>query len=296
MAERIVSPGVFTRERDLSFLPQGIAEIGAAIIGPTLKGPAFVPTIIRNFPEFEEMFGSTDKRFYTPYAVEQYLRSAGQVTIVRILNTSGYTADSLAIKIGATTAATNANAIATLTGMDDGEIVTAVGTDGTTFTFIASDTPLPDDVGNTFFYASGSGIAATIGNLSVQLGAANIGYSSSLSSSTLNQALILSASSTGTSANSFTFVSGSSTTTLSGGAASIGATTLAILAPSRGGANGAADLEGSTITGNWASASLVLSGSNWGANALTSTTYTLDFTQEVLTHHILMRYLVQMHK
>ena len=277
MAERIVSPGVFTRERDLSFLPQGIAEIGAAIIGPTLKGPAFVPTIISNFPEFEEMFGSTDKRFYTPYAVEQYLRSAGQVTIVRILNTSGYTADSLAIKIGATTAATNANAIATLTGMDDGEKVTAVGTDGTTFTFIAADTPLPDDVGNTFFYASGSGIAATIGNLSAQLGAANIGYSSSLSSSTLNQALILSASSTGTSANSFTFVSGSTTTTLSGGAASVGATTLAILAPSRGGANGAADLEGSTITGNWASASLVLSGSNWGANSLTSRTYTFGF-------------------
>jgi len=36
MAERIVSPGVFTRERDLSFLPQGIAAIGACIIGPTL--------------------------------------------------------------------------------------------------------------------------------------------------------------------------------------------------------------------------------------------------------------------
>jgi len=37
MAERIVSPGVFTRERDLSFLPQGISEIGAAIIGPLIK-------------------------------------------------------------------------------------------------------------------------------------------------------------------------------------------------------------------------------------------------------------------
>ena len=93
MAERIVSPGVFTRERDLSFLPQGIAEIGAAIVGPTIKGPAFVPTMISNFSEFEEMFGSTDKRFYTPYAVEQYLRSAGQVTIVRVLNTGGYSAD-----------------------------------------------------------------------------------------------------------------------------------------------------------------------------------------------------------
>ena len=128
MAERIVSPGVFTIERDLSFLPQGIAEIGAAIVGPTLKGPAFVPTIIRNFPEFEEMFGSTDKRFYTPYAVEQYLRSAGTVTVVRVLNTSGYTADSLAIKIGATTAATNANAIAT-------KIVEATTDEGTIYPF-----------------------------------------------------------------------------------------------------------------------------------------------------------------
>ena len=99
MAERIVSPGVFTRERDLSFLPQGIAEIGAAIVGPTIKGPAFVPTMISSFSEFEEMFGSTTKDFYTPYAVEQYLRSAGQVTIVRVLNTGGYSADFVQVNI-----------------------------------------------------------------------------------------------------------------------------------------------------------------------------------------------------
>jgi hypothetical protein len=93
MAERIVSPGVFTRERDLSFLPQGIAEIGAAIIGPTKKGPAFVPTLIRNFSEFEEMFGTLDKRYYTPYTVQQYLRSAGTVTVVRVLGIGGYKPD-----------------------------------------------------------------------------------------------------------------------------------------------------------------------------------------------------------
>ena len=57
MAERIVSPGVFTRERDLSFLPQGISDIGAAIIGPTKIGPAFTPTQITSFQEFEEVFG-----------------------------------------------------------------------------------------------------------------------------------------------------------------------------------------------------------------------------------------------
>ena len=105
MAERIVSPGVFTRERDLSFLPQAIGEIGAAIIGPTKKGPAFTPTQITSFQEFEEMFGGVDDRFYTPYTVEQYLRSAGVVTIVRILGLSGYQADTaqlVAIAGGAT--------------------------------------------------------------------------------------------------------------------------------------------------------------------------------------------------
>ena len=104
MGERIVSPGVFTRERDLSFLPAGIAAIGACIVGPTVKGPAFVPTVVSNFSEFEEMFGSTDSRFYTPYAVEQYLKSAGTVTIVRVLNTGGYTPDFVALGLSSSAA------------------------------------------------------------------------------------------------------------------------------------------------------------------------------------------------
>ena len=64
MAERVVSPGVFTNEKDLSFLPQGIDGIGAALIGPTLDGPAFVPTNIRNFGEFEDIFGKETQDFY----------------------------------------------------------------------------------------------------------------------------------------------------------------------------------------------------------------------------------------
>ena len=162
MAERIVSPGVFTRERDLSFLPAGIAAIGACIIGPTIKGPAFVPTMIRSFPEFEEMFGSTTKDYYTPYAVEQYLRSAGTVTIIRVLNTAGYSEEYISL-----------------------------------------------------------------------------------------------------------YVSSSAKTKK----------TLAVLLPSRGGSDGTADLSGSSITadGNWSSASLTLSGSNWGAKSLTSYAYTISF-------------------
>ena len=90
MAEKIVSPGVFTRERDLSFLPAGVAEIGAAIVGPTVKGPAFEPVIIESFKEFEATFGPKTLDSYVPYTVEAYLKSAGRVTVVRTLGLSGY--------------------------------------------------------------------------------------------------------------------------------------------------------------------------------------------------------------
>jgi hypothetical protein len=90
MAEKIVSPGVFTEEKDLSFLPQGIGEIGAAFIGPTVKGPAFVPTIVESGNEFEQVFGPTKETMYTPYAVKNYLRNAGRATIIRTLGLGGY--------------------------------------------------------------------------------------------------------------------------------------------------------------------------------------------------------------
>jgi phage tail sheath protein FI len=91
MAERIVSPGVFTRENDLSFLAQGVGEIGAAFIGPFKQGPAFVPTVVRTQSEFEEIFGTPDGTYYTEYAVQNYLREAGTATIVRVAGIGGYT-------------------------------------------------------------------------------------------------------------------------------------------------------------------------------------------------------------
>src|SRR5210317_2281732 len=90
MAERIVSPGVFTRENDLSFLAQGVGEIGAAFVGPFKQGPAFVPTIVRTQSEFEDKFGTPDGTYYTEYAVQNYLREAGTATIVRVAGVDGY--------------------------------------------------------------------------------------------------------------------------------------------------------------------------------------------------------------
>ena len=102
MAEKIVSPGVFTRENDLSFLAQGIGEIGAAIIGPFHKGPAFLPTVVNTQSEFEQIFGTPNGDYYSGYTVQNYLREAGTVTIVRVGHTGGYThVDPVAIKVQA---------------------------------------------------------------------------------------------------------------------------------------------------------------------------------------------------
>ena len=90
MAEQIISPGVFTRENDLSFLPQGVQQIGAAIIGPTVKGPAFVPTVVRSFQEFENRFGPLSKNTFVPQTVQEYLKNAGSVTVCRVLAGGGY--------------------------------------------------------------------------------------------------------------------------------------------------------------------------------------------------------------
>ena len=90
MAEQIISPGVFTRENDQSFLPQGVGAIGAAIVGPTVKGPAFVPTVVRSFAEYERRFGGLSKETFVPQTVREYLRNAGSVTVTRVLAGGGY--------------------------------------------------------------------------------------------------------------------------------------------------------------------------------------------------------------
>ena len=90
MAERIVSPGVFTNEKDQSFLQRGVSEIGASIIGTTIKGPAQIPTKVNSYSEFEEIFGSYTEDSYVPNTVQEYLKNAGVCTVTRLLYEDGY--------------------------------------------------------------------------------------------------------------------------------------------------------------------------------------------------------------
>ena len=90
MAEKLVSPGVFTRENDLSFIAQGVGAIGGAIVGPFKQGPAFKPTIVTSPSELEDIFGAADGTYYTELTAQNYLRETGLVTICRVAGIGGY--------------------------------------------------------------------------------------------------------------------------------------------------------------------------------------------------------------
>ena len=152
MAERIVSPGVFTREKDLSFLPQGIGEIGAALIGSTVKGPAFVPTTVQSYQEFQQVFGGLTEDSYLPYTAQAYLEDAGTATIVRVLGQDGYTLENpIALQISSSTLGVKTVAVLHPT--------TAVTSDTDVFN---GPTPVSENTGSEFLLTvSGSSTTGT---------------------------------------------------------------------------------------------------------------------------------------
>jgi hypothetical protein len=87
---RIVSPGVFTREIDQSGVAQGVAQIGGVIIAPFAKGPGFSPTVCNTVAELQNRFGIPDGTLYGPYTATQYLQEKGFVTVCRVGALTGY--------------------------------------------------------------------------------------------------------------------------------------------------------------------------------------------------------------
>ena len=90
MAEKIISPGVFTNEIDQSFLPATAGPIGAAIVGPTVKGPILEPTVVSSYSEYVQVFGeiiesgSDNFQYLTSHTAKEYLRQGGPLTVVRV--------------------------------------------------------------------------------------------------------------------------------------------------------------------------------------------------------------------
>ena len=88
MAEQIISPGVFQNESDQSAYTQGPQVIGAAIVGPTVKGIPMVPTYITTYSQFQSIFGESFKsgsyyyEYFTSLAAKDYFSNGGQTLLV----------------------------------------------------------------------------------------------------------------------------------------------------------------------------------------------------------------------
>ena len=96
-----VSPGVYTSERDLTFVAQSVGVTTLGIVGETLQGPAFEPIFITNFDEYQVYFGGTSPERYvntqipkyeSSYIARAYLSQANQLFVTRVLGLSGYDA------------------------------------------------------------------------------------------------------------------------------------------------------------------------------------------------------------
>jgi len=88
MAETIISPGVFTRENDLTFVAPAPAEAGTAFIGPTVKGPVEIPTVVTSYGQYQRLFGSTfesgstKQEFLTSIAVRNFFNQGGSTALI----------------------------------------------------------------------------------------------------------------------------------------------------------------------------------------------------------------------
>jgi hypothetical protein len=116
MAEKIISPGVFQIESDQSAYTQGPQVVGAAIVGPTVKGRPMVPTYVTSFSEFQSIFGETFKsasyyyEYFTSLAAKEYFQNGGQTLLVtRIISGSA----NISTYATANVAALNANSSVT---------------------------------------------------------------------------------------------------------------------------------------------------------------------------------------
>jgi hypothetical protein len=95
-----VSPGVFTSEKDLSFVAQQVGVTTLGTVGETVKGPAFEPIFITNYEEFTAIFGGQNPEVFSdfkpkyelPYIAKNYLSQSNQLFVTRILGLTGYDA------------------------------------------------------------------------------------------------------------------------------------------------------------------------------------------------------------
>ena len=153
MAETLISPGVLARENDQSFITQQPVQVGAALVGPAVKGPVEVPTVVTSYSDYQNRFGTTFDSgsevytYFTSIAAYNYFNNGGNTLLVtRVVSGS-------------------------LTAWDYAEAEVAASSSGTSFTLEAIDKGVIFN--NTSSVTSGSLDSGSVDNVRWQVVARN---------------------------------------------------------------------------------------------------------------------------
>ena len=155
-----VSPGVYTSEKDLTFVAQSVGVTTLGLVGETLKGPAFEPVLISSFDEFKTYFGPTspskdgvgNPKYELPYVAKSYLQESNQLFVTRVLGLTGYkpyktfgikTLGGITVDKSQTPASSGFTLTPTVTGITGSTVYTELSTktsvDGTSITSYITD-------------------------------------------------------------------------------------------------------------------------------------------------------------
>ena len=98
MAEQTFkSPGFF--EREIEVIKRPIAKTNATpvgVIGPSVRGPAFVPTTVYSQRDFDRIFGAPNRKILSGHAAAEFFRNDGKaLTFCRTLGTGAWDGSSI---------------------------------------------------------------------------------------------------------------------------------------------------------------------------------------------------------
>ena len=135
MAETLLSPGVLAKEIDQSAITSQPVQAGAAIIGPAVKGPVGIPTVVTSYSEYANKYGttftsgSTVYSFLTSISAYNYFNNGGTSLLVTRIDDGTFTkASSSFVASGSTEIGTS---VFTLKTLGEGAIFNSTSSEAT---------------------------------------------------------------------------------------------------------------------------------------------------------------------
>jgi len=103
--ETLISPGVLTRENDLSQITQLPPTVGLALVGPTVKGQPNIPTVVTSYSDYINRFGGSfisggaAYEFLTSVTAYNYFQQGGTSILVTRVTSGSFTVASASVLI-----------------------------------------------------------------------------------------------------------------------------------------------------------------------------------------------------